>query len=84
VKNPSTSGHKTHTRTPRPFLRYVNSCIVYLTLLNGLLYWPWQWLRVSFDAGNHHPELVLVLLFLTLWVWWQLIVAVFDRSADRD
>jgi hypothetical protein len=53
-------------------------------LLNGLLYWPWQWLMVSFDAGNHHPELVLVLLFLTLWVWWQLIVAVFDRSADRD
>lgn len=84
MKKLSTSGLKTHGKTHRPFLRYVSSRIVYLTLLNGLLYWPWHWLRVSFDAGDRDPELVLVPLFFTLWAWWQLIVAVFDRSADRD
>jgi hypothetical protein len=34
-------------------LRHLDSRIVVLTLLNGLLYWPWRWLRVAFDAGDH-------------------------------
>jgi hypothetical protein len=64
-------------------LRHLDSRIVALTLLNGLLYWPWRWLRVAFDAGDHHPQLVLLMLFLTLWAWGQLLVAVLNRIKSR-
>jgi hypothetical protein len=61
------------------FLRRVDSRIVVLTLLNALLYWPWHWLRVAFDAGEQHPQLVLLMPFLTLWAWGQLLVVVLNR-----
>jgi hypothetical protein len=50
-----------------------------LTLLNALLYWPWHWLRVAFDAGNHYPLIVLGMMLLTLWLWSELVKAVVDR-----
>jgi hypothetical protein len=65
------------------YLNRVDSRIVGLTLLNALLYWPWHWLRVSYDAGNHHPQLVLIMMALTLWAWWQLLVAIFNRINGR-
>jgi len=34
---------------------------------------------VAFDAGEHHPQLVLFMLFLTLWAWDQLLVTVLNR-----
>jgi hypothetical protein len=63
---------------PRLFTS-IDTRIVILTLLNALLYWPWHWLRVAYDEGNHHPSLVLSLLALTLWAWSQLIVSVIHR-----
>jgi hypothetical protein len=53
--------------------------LVLLTFLNALSYWPWHWLRVAFDAGDHHPNLAFGLLLLTLWLWYQLVMAVVDR-----
>jgi hypothetical protein len=69
------------SRTSRysSLLRSVNFPIPGLTLLNASLYWPWHWLRVAYDAGNHHPHLVLALLALTVWTWWQLIAAIARR-----
>lgn len=64
----------------RPSFRsHWDSRIVVLTLLNALFYWPWRWLRLAFDAGEHHPQLVLFMVFLTLWAWGQLLVAVLNR-----
>jgi hypothetical protein len=50
-----------------------------LTFINALLYWPWHWLRVAFDAGDHHPNLVFGLLLVTLWMWLELLKAVTGR-----
>jgi len=57
----------------------LDSRLVTLTLLNALIYWPWHWLRVAYDAGNHHPTIVLGMLLLTLWLWFELVKAVIDR-----
>jgi hypothetical protein len=57
----------------------LDSRLVTLTFLNALIYWPWHWLRVAFDAGNHHPTIVLGMLLLTLWLWFALAKAVIDR-----
>jgi hypothetical protein len=65
------------------YLKRVDSRIVGLTLLNALLYWPWHWLRVAYDAGNHHPQLVLMMLALTLAAWWQLLAAILNRITGR-
>jgi hypothetical protein len=54
--------------------------LIVLTLINALLYWPWHWLRLAFDAGDHHPDLVLGLLLLTLWMWFELGKAVIART----
>ena len=61
------------------FPRQLDSRILVLTLLNALLYWPWRWLRLASDAGEHHPQLVLLMVLLTLWAWGQLLVAVLNR-----
>jgi hypothetical protein len=53
--------------------------LLVLTILNALLYWPWRLLRQAFDAGNHHPNLVLGLLLVTLWMWIELCKAVTAR-----
>jgi hypothetical protein len=53
-----------------------------LTLLNALLYWPWRWLRVAYDSGDHHPSLVLAMVVLTLWLWFQLLTSVIGRLKD--
>jgi hypothetical protein len=37
------------------------------------------WLTVSYDAGYYHPALVIVMVTVTLWVWWQLLMAVINR-----
>jgi hypothetical protein len=60
-------------------LKLIDSRVVALTLFNVLLYWPWRWLRSAYDAGIHHPDLVLVMMGITLWGWWQLLVAVMRR-----
>jgi hypothetical protein len=60
-------------------LRHLDSRIVVLTFLNGLLYWPLRWPRVAFDAGDHHPQLILIMLFLTVWAWGQLLVAILNQ-----
>jgi hypothetical protein len=65
------------------YLKHIDSRIVGLTLLNALLYWPWHWLRVSYDAGNHRPQLVLIMMALTLWAWWQLLAAILNRINGR-
>lgn len=57
----------------------LDSRLIALTLVNALLYWPWHWLRVEFDAGDHHPTIVLGMLLLTLWLWSELVKAVIDR-----
>jgi hypothetical protein len=57
----------------------VDGRIVALTLFNALLYCPWRWLRVAYDAGDHHPNFVLVMLAVTLWAWWQLLTAVLGK-----
>jgi hypothetical protein len=77
MKNLSSSALKSDGHPS--ILRHLDSRIVVLTLVNGLLYWPWRWLRVAFDAGDHHPQLVLLMLLLTLWAWAQLLVAVLNR-----
>jgi hypothetical protein len=61
------------------FLSHVDCRIVVLTLLNGFLYWPWHWLRVAFDTGDRHPQLVLTMLVLTFVAWWQLLAAILHR-----
>jgi hypothetical protein len=65
------------------FLKRVDSRIVGLTLLNALLYWPWHWLRVAYDTGDRHPQLVLMMMALTLWAWWQLAAAIINRTGGR-
>jgi hypothetical protein len=62
---------------------HIDSRIVGLTLLNALLYWPWHWLRVCYDAGNHRPQLVLIMMALTLWAWWQLLAAILNQINGR-
>jgi hypothetical protein len=57
----------------------IDARLVLLTLVNALLYWPWHWLRTAFNAGDHHPNLVLGLLLLTLYLWFELAKAVSDR-----
>jgi hypothetical protein len=52
---------------------------IVLTILNVLLYLPWHFLRVAFDAGDHHPNLALGLLVLTLWMWFELCTAIVSR-----
>jgi hypothetical protein len=66
------------------FMRHLDSRIVVLTLLNGLLHWPWRWLRVAFNAGEHHPQLVLLMRFLKLWAWGPLLVAVLNRIKSQQ
>ena len=56
-----------------------DSRLVALTFANALLYWPWHWLRIAFDAGDRHPMLVLGMMLLTLWLWAALVEAVLDR-----
>jgi hypothetical protein len=46
--------------------------LLVLTILNGLLYWPWRWLRLALDAGDHHPDWVFGLFLLTGWMWFEL------------
>jgi hypothetical protein len=82
VKNPLTSDSFAKSGNST-FLKHVDSRIVGLTLLNALLYWPWRWLRVAYDAGDHHPQLVLVMTTLTLWAWWHLLAAVIHRFSGR-
>jgi hypothetical protein len=53
--------------------------LIVLTIINVLLYWPWHLLRVAFDAGDHHPNLALGLLLLTLWMWFELCTAILGR-----
>jgi hypothetical protein len=53
--------------------------LVVLTTLNVLLYLPWHFLRLAFDAGDHHPNLALGLLILTLWMWFELYTAILSR-----
>ena len=65
-------------------LKLIDSRIVALTLFNALLYWPWRWLRSAYDAGIHHPDLVLVMVALTLWGWWQLLLAVMRRINNEQ
>jgi hypothetical protein len=57
----------------------LDSRLVALTFVNALLYWPWRWLRIAFDDGDHHPVLVLGMMLLTLWLWAALVEAVLDR-----
>jgi hypothetical protein len=57
----------------------VDGRLVVLTLINALLYWPWHWLRLAFDAGDHHPDLVFCLLVFTLWMWFELWKAAMTR-----
>jgi len=52
------------------------------TIVNIFLIWPWYLLRVAFDSGEHHPDLVFGLSVLTLWTWWQLISALLERFRD--
>lgn len=59
--------------------KLADSCIVGLTLINALLYWPWRWLRTEYDRGIHRPNLVLFLAAATLWAWWQLLTAVSNQ-----
>jgi hypothetical protein len=56
--------------------------LVLWTVVNVFLIWPWYLLRVQFDAGEHHPDLVLGLLVLTLWGWSQLISALLKRFRE--
>jgi hypothetical protein len=65
------------------FRKRLESRIVGLTLLNAFLYWPWHWLRASYDAGNHHPQLVLMVAALTVSAWWQLLAAILNRINGR-
>jgi hypothetical protein len=62
----------------------LDSRIVVLTVLNSVLFWPWHWLRVEYDAGNHHQELVLALLALSVWSWWQLIATILERFKEKS
>jgi hypothetical protein len=82
VTNPLASGSPAKSGYSG-FLKRVNSRIVGLTLLNALLYWPWHWLRVAFDAGDHHPQLVLMMMALTLGAWWQLLAAVINGISGK-
>ncbi len=61
------------------FLAHVDSKIVGLTLLNAFLFWPWHWLKAAYDAGERHPQLVLGMMALTSWTWWQLLTAIVKR-----
>jgi hypothetical protein len=65
-------------------LSNVDCRIVLLTLLNGFLYWPWHWLRVAFDAGDRHPQLVLTMLVVTFAAWGLLLAAVLHRINNRQ
>jgi hypothetical protein len=56
----------------RQALNIINPRMVALTLFNAPPYWPWHWLRNAFERGIHHPNLVLVMIIVTLWGWWQL------------
>ena len=81
MKNPSTSA-SSH-KAGAPSVNLVGSRIVYLTLFNALLYWPWRWLRSAYDGGIHHPNLVLLLMAATLWGWWQLLTAITRRIKGK-
>jgi hypothetical protein len=78
VKTPSVS-NSPNGSGGHPSLRHIDSRIVALTLFNALLYWPWRWLRSAYDAGIHHPDTVLVMMGLTSWGWWQLLIAITRR-----
>jgi hypothetical protein len=56
--------------------------LLVFTILNGLIFWPWRWLRVAYDAGDHHPQLVLGMVILTLWTWTQLVSAIIRLFKD--
>lgn len=58
----------------------LDSRLVTLTVLNALLYWPWHLLRIAFDAGDHHPTIVLGMIILTLWMWLELAKALIVRA----
>lgn len=79
MKNPSTSDSTDKSGAHLSLFKLVDSRIVGLTLFNALLYWPWRWLRSAYDAGIHHPDLVLIMMAITLWGWWQLLTAVTKR-----
>ena len=81
MKNPSASASPDESGG-HPSLKFVDARIVALTLFNALLYWPWRWLRSAYDAGVHHPDLVLVMMVVTLWGWWQLLTA-FTRRINN-
>lgn len=82
MKNPSTSDSTGKSgRYLSPF-KLVDSRIVGLTLFNALLYLPWRSLRSAYDDGIHHPDLVLIMMAVTLWGWWQLLTAVISRIND--
>jgi hypothetical protein len=77
MKNPVIPGSP--AKSSHYGLKWVDSRPIGLTLINALLYWPWRWLRVAYDAGDRHPELGLFMMALTLWAWWQLLTAVVHR-----
>jgi hypothetical protein len=79
VKNPSASDSPAKSSGHHALFKWVDSRIVLLTLFNALLYWPWRWLRSDYDAGIRHPDLVLIMMAITLWGWWQLLLAVTNR-----
>jgi hypothetical protein len=80
MKNLLTSDVSTRSERRHPsVLSHLDCRIVVLSLLNGFLYWPWHWLRIAFDAGDRHPQLVLILLALTIGAWWQLLGAILHR-----
>jgi hypothetical protein len=78
MKNPFASGSLAKSGNSGS-LKPVESRIAGLTLLNAMLYWPLHWLRVSYDAGDHHPQLALMMTALTVWAWWQLLAAIISR-----
>lgn len=82
MKSPLASGYLAKSDRSG-FLRRFDSRILGLTLLNALLYWPWHWLRIAYDAGDHRPQLVLMMAIFTSWAWWQLLVAIINWISGK-
>jgi len=79
VKTSSRSDATDNSDKRPTLLKLIDSRIVGLTLMNVLLYWAWRWLRHMYDRGIDRPDLLLFLVAATVWVWWQVLLAIASR-----
>lgn len=66
----------------RSWYRSVDWRMIGLLVLTAVALGLWRWLRIAYDAGDHHAIVAATLVVPTIWLGWQLLRILIDRLKD--